>query len=189
MLSLDWAAVRDGVPSCVSCQVRAACTEPFFECQEHWHQKLAKVGQRVHVKTYRRPWLSAFWSAFSFARNNCKSAGRTRNAWRLVCDSSQAVRMDAWSQSAIGNVAGEFYDKGIEKMPQRCVGGSRAGTSPYLVYLFLSTVAYWFVYVVSPDGGYVSSRGYLGGWHIELSGTRACVFILKRSLSSFVWTW
>ena len=61
-------------------------------------QKHAEVDQRVYVRTYRHPWWTEFWSAFSFSLNNCKSGARTRNAWRSACDSSWAVRMGPWSQ-------------------------------------------------------------------------------------------
>ena len=85
------------------------------------HQKRAKMGQRVHVRMYRHPWLTAFWLAFGFSWNNCKSGARTRNAWRSACDSLRAVRTDPEvSKSMIGNVTEEFYDKGIWKM-QKCI--------------------------------------------------------------------
>ena len=81
MLSLDCTAMHDGASARFSCQVRVACSDPFFECQghnPHWHsssgmwslwatvygcQKCVKVGQTVHVWTYRRSWWTVFWSA------------------------------------------------------------------------------------------------------------------------------
>ena len=60
--------------------------------------------QRMHIKNmqkwdrefiYRHPWRTAFWLAFCFSLNNCKSG--VRNAWRLVCDCSRAVRTDPWT--------------------------------------------------------------------------------------------
>ena len=62
------------------------------------HKKHAKVGQRVHIWTYRRPWQTVFWSAFGIGRNNYKSGAITRNAWRSVYDSSWAMWTDPWSQ-------------------------------------------------------------------------------------------
>ena len=85
----------------------------FFECQGHYphwhsssdmqslwatvygHHNRAKVGQRVHVRTHRRPWRTVFWSDFGFGRINCKSGAR--NAWKSACDSSRAVQTDSWT--------------------------------------------------------------------------------------------
>ena len=36
MLSLDWAAVRNGTPPRFSHQVQVACSDQFFECQAHY---------------------------------------------------------------------------------------------------------------------------------------------------------
>ena len=56
------------------------------------------VQKRVIEFKYKGPWRTAFWLAFGFSRNNCKSGARTRNAWRLACDSLQTVQTDPWSQ-------------------------------------------------------------------------------------------
>ena len=95
----------------------ASCVQwLFFKCHghcPHWNsssvmqslrvtvygcQKCVKVGERVHVWTYSRPWWTVFWLALSFGRNNCKNGARTRNAWRSACDSSRAMQTDPWSQ-------------------------------------------------------------------------------------------
>ena len=137
MLSLDWAAVRNGAPNRFSRQVRVACSDPFFECQGHhsidihchvmrslWNtvygrQKCVKVGQSVHVRTYRHPWWTAFWSAFGVGWKIAKAGQEQemledqRVTVRKLCE-----RIPEVNENMIGNVAGEFYDKGIWKMPQ-----------------------------------------------------------------------
>ena len=137
-LSLDWAAVRDGAPSHFSSQVRVACSDPFFECQGHYvhwhsssvmrslwatvygHQKCAKVGQRVHVWTYRCSWRTAFWSAFGFGRKIPKVEKEQEMLedrhvtvhnlceWSLK---SERVQLATWQESSMTRVYRSVQEK------------------------------------------------------------------------------
>ena len=81
-----------------SCQVRVACsnlflsskgTTPIDTHRQLWevyglqYMDVKNVQKWVREFMYRHPWWTAFWSAFSFSWNNCKSW--SRYAWRLAC--------------------------------------------------------------------------------------------------------
>ena len=122
MLNLDWAAVRDAAPPRCSHQVRVAFSDPFCECQghcSHWHlssvmrclwatlygrQKRAKSSQRVHVSTYRRPWRTTFWSAFSFGQKKLQTWSKKClriGVWQFASCANGSLNLATWRESSM----------------------------------------------------------------------------------------
>ena len=75
------------------------------------HQKRLKVGQGVHVWTYR---TSSILVGLRFRLKQLQKWSKLEDRLHELYEWIPEVSM-----SAIGNVVGEFYDKGIRKIPQR----------------------------------------------------------------------
>ena len=137
MLSLDWAAVRNGASPHFSHQVRVACSDPFFGCLGHYPPveilcHLCKVSgpQCMDVKNVQK-WVRKFMYGCTDVHDeqrsgrpsvSAKTIAKVEQEQEMLEDECVTVReLYEWIpevKSTIGNVVGEFYDKGVRKMPQ-----------------------------------------------------------------------
>ena len=91
----------------------------YAKCMGHsvWISERAKVGQRVRVWMYKRPWWTAFWSTFGFSQNNSKveqEQEMLENRCVTVLELCEripevGVRLAAWQESSMTRICGKCH--------------------------------------------------------------------------------